>query len=389
MVEDAISFWTDIQRYENMLAADPRSYCFAPLSELYRKLGLLDDAISVAEKGCKLHPDYPGGFFALGSALSDKGIKDQARQALERAVELKPDAPQALKLLGQIYVEAGVIDRAKVVLKQLLQQSPDDTESSLLLQSISAGGRASEEEVIEELDLLEDLEPLDEAQAAAPSEKLDIAESFAELDAEAAPAAAEPEIGWGFGPAAESEAFWAIEASDEEPAQELSRPFEEIEELEAIPPVAPQAVAGQKGAGHAAGRDPLTTATLAELYVSQGFLDKALAIYRELLGADPGNQSYRFRCGELADDLRRQQEQRQGLAAEPVAAPGINFSPPQQEPAAVEATQLEAPISGAPRTPSLQGLQGESGAEQGEPAADFEGELQSWLDNIRRRRDGV
>src|SRR6185369_12522033 len=107
MVEDAISFWTDIQRYEDMLAADPHSYCFAPLSELYRKLGLLDDALHVAQKGCELHPDYPGGFFALGNAYHAKGQNDQARQALEQVISLNPDHLQARKLLGQLYVESG------------------------------------------------------------------------------------------------------------------------------------------------------------------------------------------------------------------------------------------------------------------------------------------
>jgi tetratricopeptide (TPR) repeat protein len=372
MVEDAISFWTDIQRYENMLAADPRSYCFAPLSELYRKLGLLDDAVSVAEKGCKMHPDYAGGFFALGSALSDKGIKDQARQALERAVELKPDSPQALKLLGQLHVEAGAIDRAKVVLKRLLQQTPDDTESALLLQSISPGAGAAPEEEAEENDILEDLELLDEApEVAAPSDKVELARSIAQLDAAAAPAAAEPEIGWGFGPAAESEDFWAIEATDEEPTQELSRPFEELEELEAIPPLAAQpAAAGVKGVLQPAGRDPLTTATLAELYVSQGFLDKALGIYQELLEADPGNQAYRFRCAELSDDLRRQLEQLQAAQAEPVAAVQ---QPPREMaiPAASEQSRMGVRLQA-----------------EGAPA-DFEAELLAWLENIRRRRDGV
>jgi hypothetical protein len=37
------------------------------------------------------------------------------------------------------------------------------------------------------------------------------------------------------------------------------------------------------------GKDPLTTATLAELYVSQGFFERALSIYQELVNENPGN----------------------------------------------------------------------------------------------------
>lgn len=48
-----------------------------------------------------------------------------------------------------------------------------------------------------------------------------------------------------------------------------------------------------------AGRDPLKTGTLAELYVSQGFTDKALAIYRDILADEPGNATVAARIAEL------------------------------------------------------------------------------------------
>lgn len=47
------------------------------------------------------------------------------------------------------------------------------------------------------------------------------------------------------------------------------------------------------------GRDPLKTGTLAELYVSQGFTDKALAIYRDILADEPGNTTAAARIAEL------------------------------------------------------------------------------------------
>lgn len=48
-----------------------------------------------------------------------------------------------------------------------------------------------------------------------------------------------------------------------------------------------------------AGRDPLKTGTLAELYVSQGFTDKALAIYRDILADELGNATVAARIAEL------------------------------------------------------------------------------------------
>jgi tetratricopeptide (TPR) repeat protein len=330
MIEDAISFWTDIQRYEDMLAADPNSYCFAPLSELYRKLGLLDDAISVAQKGCALHSDYPGGFFALGAAYFDKGMKGEARQALEQVVALKPDHLQAQKLLGQIFVETGQVELARRALGKIVAEDPDDTESALLLRSITPTGPA--DEVIEDADVIEELtEEPDEPGQARDSGLAEVAEALAGYEFGAAPqAAAQPKPA--VGRYEEPEDMWAIEDLDEpeEPAaepQSRQRP--------------------QTGAPQHPSRDPLTTATLAELYVSQGFPEKAAVVYRELMSADPGNESYRSRYAELT---RAEQQ------AAPAAAPA----------------------------------QGEAAAPAAASAADDpESLLVGWLENIRRRRDGV
>lgn len=47
------------------------------------------------------------------------------------------------------------------------------------------------------------------------------------------------------------------------------------------------------------GRDPLMTGTLAELYVSQGFTDKAADIYRDILVTEPANTAASKRLAEL------------------------------------------------------------------------------------------
>jgi tetratricopeptide (TPR) repeat protein len=362
MVEDAISFWTEIQRYEDMLAADPKSYCFAPLSQLYRKLRLLDDAISVAQKGCALHPDYPVGFFALGSAHYDKGQSAEARRALERAAVLNPEDMESKKLLGQLYVEAGEIALATRVLGQVLQQNPDDMESAMLLRSVAPAADAVqyEEELLEEADVIEDLteeveEEIEEPQAVQVpplSGAAEIAKAFGELEDFAAPAAlaapvrkAEGLQSFGepdeFEDTEEPEEFWAMDTPAEPAAPDQLRT---AEQTEASP---------GSGAKPQTISDPLKTATLAELYVSQGFIDKALGIYRDLLLAEPANRTYRSRCAEIEALLDRQQAELQP------AAP----APRPEAPAAQE----HAPA--APR--------------------DAEAELGLWLENIRRRKDGV
>lgn len=345
MVEEAISFWTEIQRYEDMLAADPNSYCFGPLSELYRKLGLLDDAISVAKKGCALHPDYPGAFFALGAACFDEGLKQEARQALERVVLINPENFRAQRLLGQLYVEEGEVALAQKALGEVLLQNPDDVECALLLRSIASlsAAAAPEEEVLEEAEVIEDLtEVFEESVESDLVPELELA-----LESEPVP---EPEsLRFDLEPASESELGFDLEPALE-PAL-VPEPGEPEEEDAGWGDLFVEPEGPAKGSVQPPSRDPLTTATLAELYVSQGFLDKAMVIYQELMAADPAQQSYRLRCGELAALRQRQRE------AEPPAA-------------------ASAPIPGPAAEPAPQQV-------------DAEVELSRWLENIRRRRDGV
>ena len=381
MAEDASSFWTDIQRYEDMLADDPLSYCFAPLSELYRRLGLVDDAISVAQKGCYTHPDYYGGFLALGAACYDKGLNDRARRALERALVLKQGNLRIQKLLGQIYVGEGEIALAKAMLGQVLRQNPDDLESEMLLRTLPATATMPEpeEELLEEAEeLLEEAEVIEEL-----TEILD--EDFDQSDQSDQSEAAE---------LAElvDEEFWELDLVEEPSAAPP-----------ALPPTAPLAALPAEPQ-----RNPLATATMAELYASQGFIDKALSVYEQLLAADPANQPYRLRAIELLA-----LEERQQAANGPTPAPAseswassasapANWSEPLATPPenretspATPAVSLESPaaspesLAASPVNSAAPPASPASSPQSPPPHEDLEAGLSSWLENIRRRRDGV
>jgi len=329
MAEDASSFWTDIQRFEDMLAADPGSRCFAALSELYRRIGLLDDAISTAEKGSRLHPDYYGGFLALGAACFDKGLNAEARRALERVLALKPDDLRAQKILGRLYADAGETALARRALNQVLRQTPEDVESALLLRTLGPV-EASPEMVAfdEEEELFEDLEVIDE-------EEIDVLEEIEEEPAEAD--LVEPQ---------------ALDDLEDDEFWDLDEPEPEV----VMPAAAP--------AAGAAVRSLHVTATMAELYVSQGFLDRALAVYEELLIGQPENQSYRLKAAELRTRLATQ--------AEPTSTDSSpRISPSRQVPQPSPSPTL--PLRGR------------------EPVASsaLEAELESWLVNIGVRRHGA
>lgn len=274
MEKDTTSFWAEIKKFEDALARDPGSFCFAPLAELYRRMGLVDDAIVTAQKGVELHPDYVGGHLALGRAFADKGMKVEARQSLERVIRFTPENLLAQKVLSQIYLETGENDLARKAFEVLLEANPNDSECRLNLESLDR---------MPVVDIPLELE--DDTGSAADLWPSDADEYLLELHPEdSLDDLAEPEI---------------VEENDEPEGdrlllQESVAPFatafgecdEDMDEEEEV-----------------ATSSGIRTATVAELYLSQGHTDQAIAIYRELVAADPFNEMYRARIATLEGSL--------------------------------------------------------------------------------------
>lgn len=325
---DSSSFWSDIKKFEDTLAKDPASYCFAPLAEMYRKTGLLEDAISTAQKGTALHPEYVGGYMALGRAYLDKGLTAEALEALQRVVSFTPENMLAQKLLCQIYNDSGDNVLLRKTLAALVLLNPADTESRILLESLDrvsgfesgqSEGADFQVELIPEDEAaagLEELDPLDE-----PAEILELCPDVAEdsfLSAEIAYDAPEEDSG----------------------TEEYSSPG-------------------------------IHTATIAELYVAQGHLDQALDMYRELLEHAPANQEYRARISEL-EELISGKETTEALRNDPWDSGDIfSLLPPVTSDDSATELDVFASVT----------------AEHEEHDNESLTKLQGWLDTIRRARE--
>jgi len=315
MEQDVASLGPDIKKYQETLAQDPGSYCFAPLAELYRKMGLVDEAIKTAKTGCELHPDYVGGLMALGRACFEKGMKEESRTALEKVVAITPDNLLALKLLSRVYIDRNDIPAAGNALRHVLSQDPGDTESQALLYSLSLsveGGPATGEEWremgddefdLEEADIIEDL-----TEEVTGDDLLDEEEL-----------SSEPQTG---------------SAGEEED------------------------VVGQT-------TTLISTATMAELYASQGFLKRALTIYREMLESEPNNAAWKKRLYEL----------KKAIDEDTAMARGELQCVDEAMPEKTETTADDRSYITEAAMPA--------------PAADGDSvveTLEKWLDTIRRRR---
>lgn len=249
MAKESTSFWADIKKYEDILAHDPNSYCFTILSELYRKMGLFDEAINTANRGIDIHPDYIGGYMAVGRAYFDKGMKDEGKMALEHVVRVTPDNLLAQKLLMQIYIEEENIQAATRTLQVIELLNPEEVEIRQLFES--------------------------HFQSVLMDDKACDLHSNATFEIEA-------EVGKAPGEFLVDDEITERGVTNEQ-SEVIFNSFDDQS-------------------------DPLPTATLAELYVSQGYLDKAKDVYRDLLAKSPENEDYKIRLQELSLCLEESDE---------------------------------------------------------------------------------
>ncbi len=153
-------------------------------------------------------------------------------------------------------------------------------------------------------------------------------------------------------------------------ALDLPRPWADIKQASIAQEQAPAdgSVAAEPG-------EPIATATLAEIYVKQGLLDKALEVYQGILVQSPENDSARKRIMQLQEML--------GVVVKPAAVDVQIAEEALQEPSPV-VSAVEEPVESKPASveevPVSQG-----GPKDASPLA----VLQRWLSVIKNGRTNV
>lgn len=322
MQQDTASFWSDIKTLDSRLKDNPDSLCFAQLADVYLKVGLADDALHLARQGVQRYPRYIAGQRVLAQACHAKGLQDECRQALEQLTAAIPEDTDAQKMLARLYLQSENTTAAIECFQTVLDFYPDDNESVLELKTLlsspatappeSSTPEESDDEFIEELDE-EDILEIDD---------LDL-------------------------------------IIDEEP-DESEFPVAD----QSVPPAA---------ASRSEQYDPLSTVTLAELYVKQGFIDKALVIYRALLADTPENLEVQARIRDLEPQPASVEiEIADSTSADALPAMPFDFMP--SEPLTDFAPPLNITVTETDTiTPPAVGS-----------ADNRVATLSSWLENIRR-----
>src|SRR5512133_669480 len=149
------SFRADIKSLEQRLKKDPDSFCFARLSEMYLKVGQVNDALHAARTGVSKHPDYLAGQRALALACKASGLADESRVILEQVTAAMPEDVDAQKMLASLYVTVGDTASAIRTYRTVLDFMPDDKGC---LDELKALQHGSDDEIIEllESDIVEE-----------------------------------------------------------------------------------------------------------------------------------------------------------------------------------------------------------------------------------------
>jgi tetratricopeptide (TPR) repeat protein len=320
---------------------DPEGRAFAPLADAYLRAGETKEALELLTDGISRHPDFTSGHVVAARLYLGQGMLGEAELSARQVLDLDRDNVLALESLVSVLEAGGDAEEAGRIGSRLAELDPDRVGSTS--SSAEPGG----------------VPPVVSPVSEDPAEdsRIDIAgiDTF-DLGGSSNAGAYASDVGWNADDEVLTKAGWATEsdlanldgirvaptpelaesepelevmslddlAPDPEPEPELevmslealapdSEPELEVMSLDDLAPdpepdvvsldqLAPAAPAAKEPAA------PVQTRTLAELYVKQGFVDKALDVLRQLHAKHPGADDIARRIDELergAQELAR------------------------------------------------------------------------------------
>jgi len=319
-----------IESLKDRIARDPLSRAFLQLAEEYRREGRYQEAIDVCLEGLQRHPTYHTARISLGRTYMEGGDAENARRAFVEVLELQPENHLAAKLLAEIQTKMGDLAGAAATYRDILRYYPNDREVVTLLEETLRRGPAP-------------AAPARSAAIAAPASPRmpPVPAPPAPRRAAPAPVVSPPPAGAPPGQARSALARAADPPPDFRPEDfggAATTPARDSRGAPAAGGAPSWPGPSSDPAGSLPDDDALQTNTLAELYLRQGLVDRAIEVYRGMLRVDPGNRRAARRLDELAPA---------GASAPPPdiaapAGPAVRERAPSAAPAGTVAPGVEA-----------------------------------------------
>lgn len=115
-----------LEKYEQMLAADPASTVFVELARAYLDRGDNDRAIQTCQQGVTHHPNSVVGRVLWGKALINTGKAADAMKQFDLAVNIDRENPHAYNLIGEALLRKGLYRSALPILRRAATLQPND-----------------------------------------------------------------------------------------------------------------------------------------------------------------------------------------------------------------------------------------------------------------------
>lgn len=116
-----------IASYTELLVKDPRSTIFVSLAETYRKMGLLEDAQQIINKGLEYHPDFAPAHIVLGRIECQLEQFEASRNSFSKALQIDPDSLAALVGFARLHLILEEPEDARQLLLRARKLSPADS----------------------------------------------------------------------------------------------------------------------------------------------------------------------------------------------------------------------------------------------------------------------
>ena len=125
-----------VAAYTEILIKDPNSTIFVSLAEIYRKMGLFDDAVQILTKGFEKHPDLAPAHIVMGRIQCQQGDYQLSSQSFSTALKFDPESLAALVGFARVKVLLEDYETAREILTQARSLSPADPVINKLILSL-------------------------------------------------------------------------------------------------------------------------------------------------------------------------------------------------------------------------------------------------------------
>ena len=269
--------------YESEL--DPQGRAFVPLADAHRRLGDLDKALAVIQKGLSAHPDFASAHLVLGWVHRSREEPDDAMRAFGRVLVLDEENTFARAGIAELVDEQGAQD--EVAVGESGEPSAEDKRPIVSIASLAP--EAPVETGVVPIASLAPGAPL------APGEPVETGVvPIASLapGAPGAPGAPPAPVETDVVPIA------SLAPTEQDGTVSESGPDSDLRPVVPIPSLAPEG--GEETSDDDETIDAeIYTQTLAELYTAQGATGRAIEVYEKLIADDPDNEALRRRRTEL------------------------------------------------------------------------------------------